>query len=59
LTVNSTAAHPSIRVIRLRYCGLWEEAEVGRADDDELVIGGIKIRSRLITGSGKYRDDRI
>jgi thiazole synthase len=26
---------------------------------DELVIAGIKIRSRLITGSGKYRDDRL
>ncbi len=27
--------------------------------DDVLLIGGIEIRSRLITGSGKYRDDRI
>lgn len=27
--------------------------------DDLLVIGGTEIRSRLITGSGKYRDDRI
>ncbi|MFW5775017.1 MAG: thiazole synthase, partial [Chitinivibrionales bacterium] len=27
--------------------------------DDTLVIGGAQIRSRLITGSGKYRDDRI
>ena len=26
---------------------------------DDLVIGGITVRSRLITGSGKYRDDRI
>jgi thiazole synthase len=26
---------------------------------DELVIAGTKVRSRLITGSGKYRDDRI
>lgn len=26
---------------------------------DDLIIGGITIRSRLITGSGKYRDDRI
>jgi thiazole synthase len=26
---------------------------------DELIIAGTKIRSRLITGSGKYRDDRI
>lgn len=26
---------------------------------DELIIGGKSIRSRLITGSGKYRDDRI
>ncbi|MBL8024862.1 MAG: thiazole synthase [Fibrobacteres bacterium] len=26
---------------------------------DELEIGGIKIRSRLITGSGKYRDDSL
>lgn len=26
---------------------------------DELVIGGIPVGSRLITGSGKYRDDRI
>jgi thiazole synthase len=29
------------------------------APDDDLIIGGITIRSRLITGSGKYRDDRI
>jgi len=27
--------------------------------DDPLVIGGTEVRSRLITGSGKYRDDRI
>jgi thiazole synthase len=27
--------------------------------DDELVIAGAVIRSRLITGSGKYRDDRL
>jgi thiazole synthase len=26
---------------------------------DDLIIAGIKIRSRLITGSGKYRDDRL
>ena len=26
---------------------------------DELIIGGVTVRSRLITGSGKYRDDRI
>jgi thiazole synthase len=26
---------------------------------DELIIAGTKVRSRLITGSGKYRDDRI
>lgn len=26
---------------------------------DELIIAGTKFRSRLITGSGKYRDDRI
>ncbi len=26
---------------------------------DELHIGGVTVRSRLITGSGKYRDDRI
>jgi thiazole synthase len=26
---------------------------------DELTIGGVTVRSRLITGSGKYRDDRI
>ncbi len=26
---------------------------------DELTIGGIAVRSRLITGSGKYRDDRL
>jgi thiazole synthase len=26
---------------------------------DELIIAGTKIRSRLITGSGKYRDDRL
>jgi thiazole synthase len=26
---------------------------------DELVIGGVNVRSRLITGSGKYRDDRL
>ncbi len=28
-------------------------------DNDELVIGGVTVRSRLITGSGKYRDDSI
>lgn len=27
--------------------------------DDPLVINGVTIRSRLITGSGKYRDDRL
>lgn len=27
--------------------------------EDLLVIGGTELRSRLITGSGKYRDDRI
>jgi len=27
--------------------------------DDSLVIGGKEVRSRLITGSGKYRDDRL
>jgi len=27
--------------------------------NDELVIAGKSIRSRLITGSGKYSDDRI
>jgi thiazole synthase len=27
--------------------------------DDPLVINGVSVRSRLITGSGKYRDDRI
>jgi thiazole synthase len=26
---------------------------------DELIIGGTTVRSRLITGSGKYRDDRL
>jgi thiazole synthase len=26
---------------------------------DELIIAGTKVRSRLITGSGKYRDERI
>jgi thiazole synthase len=26
---------------------------------DELIIAGTKVRSRLITGSGKYRDDRL
>lgn len=26
---------------------------------DELIIAGVRVRSRLITGSGKYRDDRI
>ena len=26
---------------------------------DDLIIAGIKVRSRLITGSGKYRDDRM
>jgi thiazole synthase len=26
---------------------------------DDLIIAGTKIRSRLITGSGKYRDDRL
>ncbi len=28
-------------------------------DDDALVIGGVPVGSRLITGSGKYGDDRI
>ncbi|MFP4162418.1 MAG: thiazole synthase [Chitinispirillaceae bacterium] len=28
-------------------------------DKDELVIGGVNVRSRLITGSGKYSDDRV
>jgi len=27
--------------------------------NDDLVIGGTALRSRLITGSGKYRDDRV
>lgn len=27
--------------------------------NDDLIIAGHKVRSRLITGSGKYRDDRI
>lgn len=27
--------------------------------DDNLIIGGISVRSRLITGSGKYSDDSI
>ena len=27
--------------------------------NDELIIAGTRVRSRLITGSGKYRDDRI
>jgi len=27
--------------------------------NDSLIIGGVTVRSRLITGSGKYRDDRI
>lgn len=27
--------------------------------DDPLIIGGVEVRSRLITGSGKYRDDRL
>ncbi len=27
--------------------------------DDPLVIAGVEVRSRLITGSGKYRDDRL
>jgi len=27
--------------------------------DDQLIIGGKAIRSRLITGSGKYRDDSV
>jgi thiazole synthase len=31
----------------------------GGIGDDGLIIGGVKVRSRLITGSGKYRDDRI
>ena len=26
---------------------------------DELIIGGTAVKSRLITGSGKYRDDRL
>ena len=29
------------------------------AANDDLIIGGVTVRSRLITGSGKYRDDRI
>jgi thiazole synthase len=28
-------------------------------NNDDLIIGGMTVRSRLITGSGKYRDDRI
>ncbi len=28
-------------------------------EHDELIIAGTAVRSRLITGSGKYRDDRI
>jgi len=28
-------------------------------DNDDLIIGGTALRSRLITGSGKYRDDRL
>ena len=27
--------------------------------NDDLVIGGVTVRSRFITGSGKYRDDRV
>jgi len=27
--------------------------------NDDLVIAGVSLRSRLITGSGKYRDDRV
>lgn len=28
-------------------------------DNDDLILAGRRIRSRLITGSGKYRDDRL
>ena len=28
-------------------------------NNDDLIIAGVALRSRLITGSGKYRDDRI
>jgi thiazole synthase len=41
-------------VIRLKFYVSWVEDDV-----DDLIIGGVTIRSRLITGSGKYRDDRI
>ena len=27
-----------------------------RLDDDPLIIGGVKLRSRLIVGTGKYKD---
>jgi thiazole synthase len=27
-----------------------------RLDDDQLIIGGVKLRSRLIVGTGKYKD---
>lgn len=27
--------------------------------NDDLIIAGVRVRSRLITGSGKYRDDRL
>jgi thiazole synthase len=29
------------------------------ASDDDLIIAGTRVRSRLITGSGKYRDEKI
>jgi thiazole synthase len=39
---------------RSKFSGLSVEDNV-----DDLIIGGCTVRSRLITGSGKYRDDRI
>jgi thiazole synthase len=30
-----------------------------QSDNDPLIIAGTTVRSRLITGSGKYRDDRL
>jgi len=36
--------------------GKRPETPAARPDDDALVIGGVTLRSRLIVGTGKYRD---
>lgn len=43
-----------LTAISWKFFVLWAEVKM-----DELIIGGTSITSRLITGSGKYRDDRI